>query len=244
MKNKILLTLFLFFCISCSSSIGNIEAESKSKSNPIFLKNDMSIEANQMNEKILYPLGKISIPTRNSLLPNAIRSYRNGIHEGIDFISPYNTPVYASLSGIVVVANITYKDLDIGKYNSFLKTTKKLNKTPKDIYTHVLLGKYIIIDHGFGFIDNFRTTTTYAHLSKINNNISSGTYVNKGDLIGYVGNTGTKYASQSNKLGAHLHWEMHFENDSNIYYLGENIANDKLIKLIKMYFEGDKNEKD
>jgi hypothetical protein len=37
---------------------------------------------------------------------------------------------------------------------------------------------------------------------------------------------------------------MHFENDSNIYYLGENIANDKLIKLIKMYFEGEKNEKD
>jgi len=242
-KNKIIPTLFLIFLISCSSSIGSVEHLTQSQNNLIFLKNNVSVDANQMNEKILYPIEKILTPKRNSLLPNALRSYRNGIHEGIDFISPYNTPVYASLSGTVVVANNSYKDLDIEKYNSFLKITSQLKKTPKDIYTHVLLGKYIIIDHGFDFINDFRTTSTYAHLSKINGNIRSGTYVKKGDLIGYVGNTGTKYATKSNNLGAHLHWEMHFENDTNIYYLGENIPNDKLIELIETYFERGKNEK-
>lgn len=242
MNNKIILTLFLIFFISCSSSISNVESLANSQKNLIFLKDNVSVEANQMNEKILFPIEKILIPKRSSLLPNALRTYRNGIHEGIDFISPYNTPVYASLSGIVVVANKSYQDLDIEKYNSFLKSTTQLNKTPKDIYTHILLGKYIIIDHGFDFINDFRTTTTYAHLSKINTNITSGTHVKKGDLIGYVGNTGTKYATKSNNLGAHLHWEMHFENDTNMYYLGENISKDKLITLIEMYFERGENE--
>jgi murein DD-endopeptidase MepM/ murein hydrolase activator NlpD len=55
------------------------------------------------------------------------------------------------------------------------------------------LGKHIIIDHGFGY------TSIYAHLS--NFNVRVGQKVQRGDIIGYVGSTGTSVAN-------HLHYEI------------------------------------
>jgi len=54
-------------------------------------------------------------------------------------------------------------------------------------------GNRVVIDHGFGF------ETFYAHLSKIN--VKVGQKVNRGDIIGYVGSTGTSTAP-------HLHYEV------------------------------------
>jgi murein DD-endopeptidase MepM/ murein hydrolase activator NlpD len=54
-------------------------------------------------------------------------------------------------------------------------------------------GKHIIIDHGFGY------SSMYAHLS--NFNVRVGQKVQRGDIIGFVGNTGTSIAN-------HLHYEV------------------------------------
>ncbi|MFY0602900.1 MAG: M23 family metallopeptidase [Flavobacteriaceae bacterium] len=55
-------------------------------------------------------------------------------------------------------------------------------------------GKVVYIDHGYGY------RTIYAHMSKIATR--KGRKVKRGDLIGYVGNTGRSVAS-------HLHYEVH-----------------------------------
>ncbi|MGB1043150.1 MAG: M23 family metallopeptidase [Tenacibaculum sp.] len=55
-------------------------------------------------------------------------------------------------------------------------------------------GKVVYIDHGFGY------ETIYAHMSKIV--AKRGQKVKRGDLIGYVGNTGRSAAP-------HLHYEVH-----------------------------------
>ncbi|HUX55932.1 MAG TPA: M23 family metallopeptidase [Bacteroidales bacterium] len=54
-------------------------------------------------------------------------------------------------------------------------------------------GNHIIIDHGFGY------TSLYAHLS--NFNVRVGQKVQRGDVIGFVGSTGTSVAN-------HLHYEI------------------------------------
>ena len=55
------------------------------------------------------------------------------------------------------------------------------------------LGNHIIIDHGFGY------SSIYAHLDGFN--VRKGQKVKRGDVIGYVGNTGTSVAP-------HLHYEI------------------------------------
>lgn len=55
-------------------------------------------------------------------------------------------------------------------------------------------GLRVTIDHGYSY------TTLYGHMSKAT--VRAGQKVKRGDLIGYVGNTGTS-------TGPHLHYEVH-----------------------------------
>ena len=54
-------------------------------------------------------------------------------------------------------------------------------------------GRYVVIDHGYGY------KTLYGHMSKIS--VKKGQRVKRGDIIGYVGNTGASTAP-------HLHYEV------------------------------------
>ena len=68
-------------------------------------------------------------------------------------------------------------------------------------------GNHVRIDHGFGYI------SLYAHLSKFN--VRRKQKVQRGDIIGFVGNTGRSQAP-------HLHYEIHKNkhkiNPINFYY--------------------------
>jgi murein DD-endopeptidase MepM/ murein hydrolase activator NlpD len=68
-------------------------------------------------------------------------------------------------------------------------------------------GRVVYIEHGYGY------KTIYAHMSKIK--AKRGQNVKRGDLIGYVGNTGRS-------VSAHLHYEVHKNgralNPINFYY--------------------------
>ncbi len=70
-------------------------------------------------------------------------------------------------------------------------------------------GNVVYIDHGYGY------ETVYAHMSKIKT--KKGAKVKRGELIGYVGNTGRS-------SGPHLHYEVH-KNGKTVnpiyYYYGD-----------------------
>jgi len=84
------------------------------------------------------------------------------------------------------------------------------------------LGKHIIVDHGFGY------KSIYAHLDDFN--VRRGQKVERGDVIGFVGNTGTSVAP-------HLHYEIKL-NGKNIdpvnYYMNDLTAAeyDKMIEIV------------
>ncbi len=57
-------------------------------------------------------------------------------------------------------------------------------------------GNFVLLDHEFGF------KSAYAHM-KSNLKVKSGSYVKKGDIIGYLGNSGRS-------TGPHLHYEIKY----------------------------------
>ncbi len=105
------------------------------------------------------------------------------MHYGTDFSAPQGTPIYATGDGKVSVARTTFNGL----------------------------GKYVTIDHGFGY------KTVYGHMSRYI--VRPGQKVKRGQIIGYVGNTGKSTAP-------HCHYEVHINGKKvdpvNYFYMDLN----------------------
>lgn len=95
--------------------------------------------------------------------------YRGKAHNGLDIGSPLGTPILAADDGIVVA----------------------VDNNDQSVWNKYQYGKYVLIDH------KNNLSTLYAHLSR--QNVNKGDAVKRGDVIGYLGNTG--YAT-----GPHLHF--------------------------------------
>lgn len=91
-------------------------------------------------------------------------------------VRPHNGTDYAAPTGTPIYASADGKISYKGYQNGF--------------------GNLIKISHSGGF------QTLYAHMNKFHKNISSGSNVKKGEIIGYVGSTGMV-------TGPHLHYELH-----------------------------------
>ena len=238
MRNSVYI-LIMVVLNACAAPTASIAPEISTPKNGFlfYIDEGVNLHTDELLQTIQLPSQNYSVPEYSNLLPNALREYRAGIHEGIDFPTPLNTPIMAVSSGIVVRSNPTHSDVDIDTYKAFLETTQKLSKTPDDIYNYILLGKSIIIDHGYTIVPTFRTISVYAHLSSITEGILPGIKVEKGQVIGLAGNTGTSSGALRNDRGAHLHWEIHFENTTGRYFLGQNIPPEILKDNIDLLFD-------
>jgi len=185
---------------------------------------------------LLLPCDGIPVPKRASRLPNAPRSYRNGIHRGIDFFANWGTPVKSVADGHVIRADHNYLEVPADFRVTLLSATTKVGATPSDIFNSILLGKSVFLDHGFTLIPGFRVISIYAHLSSIEENISPGSFVKAGQLIGKSGNTGTKESTLGTKKESHLHWEMILQKNDEEIYLGKDISNPLLYNTLKRIF--------
>lgn len=81
-------------------------------------------------------------------------------------------------------------------------------------------GKCVVIDHGYGY------QTLYAHLSEIL--VKAGQHVERGFLIGKVGNTGQS-------TGDHLHYEIHKDGVqvNPIQYCYDGLTAEEYAKMVK-----------
>ncbi|WP_233884489.1 M23 family metallopeptidase [Tenacibaculum piscium] len=90
----------------------------------------------------------------------------------------------------------------------------------KKAHRSASFGNVVYIDHGYGY------ETIYAHMSKIATR--EGKQVKRGDLIGYVGNTGRSAAP-------HLHYEVHKNGRpvNPIYYYYGDLSPEEFIAMQK-----------
>ena len=183
---------------------------------------DQALEAaTQLSGDIVVPSDCQSVPRPwPSALPNAPRADRSGTHQGIDFGCPtLGQPVVAALAGRVVMAVGDFEDPSPQERSRLLDTASALGATPA--YTLVMLyGNYVVVDHGI--IDGVgHVVSLYAHLDARNAGIRPGLWVEAGQRLGTIGNTGT-YAGASGSTHAqlHLHWELHIDG----HYLGIGLS--------------------
>ena len=183
---------------------------------------DRALEAaTQLSGDIVVPSDCQSVPLPwPSALPNAPRAYRSGTHQGIDFgCAALGQPVVAALAGRVVMAVGDFEDPSPQERSRLLDTASALGATPA--YTLVMLyGNYDVVDHGI--IDGVgHVVSLYAHLDALNAGIRPGLWVEAGQRLGTIGNTGT-YAGASGSTHAqlHLHWELHIDG----HYLGIGLS--------------------
>lgn len=82
-------------------------------------------------------------------------------------------------------------------------------------------GKWILIDHGFGY------ETLYGHLNGFN--VKIGDKVKRGNVIGFVGNTGTS-------TGPHVHYEVHRNGEpvNPQYYYFKDLNAQEYEKMVKI----------
>jgi murein DD-endopeptidase MepM/ murein hydrolase activator NlpD len=155
------------------------------------------------------PIKGAHVSTSDTQLPGAPRSYRNGVHEGMDWYSHTSgvpiskkTPVYALADGVVIRADHHYKEMSVRERQRLLRTAAKSQKTPEYILDK-MRGRSVWIQFDKGVL------ARYVHLDKIATNLKAGEKVKQGDLVGYVGNSGTSNGSKGNEdEDLHLHLDI------------------------------------
>ena len=189
------------------------------------------------NTKLLLPIDSLMFPSKASRLPNAPRSYRSGIHRGIDFFSNWGTPIRSVADGVIVRSDLSYEEMSPSFRKEMLKRAATLGRTPSDIFNELLLGQAVIIDHGFTLFSGYRAITIYAHLSSINPNIEPGYTIKAGEIFGKSGNSGTEPSTLGTRRESHLHWELILQDAGGEYYFGRDLDYDKLVIALSNLFE-------
>lgn len=178
------------------------------------------------------PVEGATISSRASHLPGAPRAYRNGTHEGFDFYGgsvsvpiAYGTPIRAAAAGKVIRADQEYVELTPDEYAQIIDTaTRSLTTSPELL--DALRGRQVWIEHPGSFI------TRYAHLSAIPENITVGSEVTQGEIVGETGNSGTLEAVQGTQDEPHPHVEV-WRGDT---YLGKNLSQEQIYDLAGQVF--------
>jgi len=161
------------------------------------------------------PIAGACLPKSSSLMPNAPREYRHGIHEGIDFYNSDSctfvskgTHVLAAKAGRVIRADLAYVDVTKKQVDAYLANPNTESSLDQ------FRGRQVWFDHGGGVV------TRYCHLSGIVSGLKVGADVPVGQFIAYVGESGTPSSVSNPGHEYHLHFELRV-GDS---YLGKGQA--------------------
>jgi murein DD-endopeptidase MepM/ murein hydrolase activator NlpD len=179
-----------------------------------------------------FPIEGACIPAEDELIPNAPREYRFGVHEGVDFYPgracatiERGMPVLAAKTGIVIRADVGYKDITQEEMDQLLARSAQEGSTAPEVLDR-LRGRQVWIDHGDGVV------TRYCHLLSVEPGVAEGVAVEVGQVVGRVGNSGTPEGVSDPTMENHLHFEIRV-GDS---FLGQGLSIAETRRLLEVAF--------
>jgi len=167
------------------------------------------------------PIVGARVPQNPMWLPSAPRNYRLGESQGFDFYSDdagvtvaYGTPVIASDDAKVIRVDEDHQELSSENWDALLAEVGINGATDEQL--DILRGRQIWLETRNGQI------LRYAHLSGVRAGIEVDQEVYRGQVIGYVGNSGTDDAVKGTARGARLHFEI-WESEDQFFGKGLDI---------------------
>ena len=154
------------------------------------------------------------------------------MHEGIDFYDGLacakivkGAPVLAVQGGTVIRAGHDFVEMTTEELDRLLTLSQEQGYTDAEALDR-FRGLQVWIDHGGGI------ETRYAHLLGVAPNIDVGASVVTGEVIGYVGNSGTPEGVTDPNAEIHLHFEIRI-GDS---YLGQDLTFEETVAALEQAF--------
>jgi murein DD-endopeptidase MepM/ murein hydrolase activator NlpD len=114
--------------------------------------------------------------------------------------------------GRVIRIDHDYQELSPEQLQNLLDEAARLGNTPENTLD-LLRGRQVWLEHLGGYVSR------YAHLADVASNLEVGSVVREGDLIAYIGNSGTEEAATGTQSLPHLHFEL-WRGDT---FLGEGL---------------------
>jgi len=184
-------------------------------------------------EGLWFPIPGASLPRDASHLPGSPRPYRRGVSQGFDFYGQdagipitFGTPVVAAAAGELMRVDTTYHELEPEGWRQLLQAVAETGADEEQLDR--LRGRQIWLR-----TDDDRIIR-YAHLAGIRAGLVVGQRVFRGQVIGYVGNSGTDDGVQGDEGGVRLHFEIWHEGK----FFGQDLDSEEVRMSAASLFTG------
>jgi peptidoglycan LD-endopeptidase LytH len=165
------------------------------------------LHLNLAPEGLWFPIPGARLPQDDRFLPTADRPYRKGINQGFVFNTDgtgipvnFGTPVIAAADATVLRADITFQEIGTTQWRSLLDKVAVSGADDNELDR--LRGRQLWLRLEDGRL------LRYGHLSGIRQGINEGLTIYRGQVIGYVGNSGTDDGVKGTTRGARLQFEV------------------------------------
>lgn len=178
-----------------------------------------ALRAPPAEEGLWFPVPGARLPRSDTNLPGAPRPYRSGVSQGFDFVDGdvevpvvHGAAVIAAVSGQVIRADAAYVELTPQEWARLLED---VSDGADEQELDKLRGRQVWLRTEDG------TVLRYGHLSRLASGVTVGRTVYRGQVIGYVGNSGTDAGVAGSGDGPRLRFEVWYPDGT---YLGQGLT--------------------